>query len=183
MEKQMANRTVRMSGKLTKEDYKHFVPEVERLITSHGKIRILCQMHDFHGWRLAALWEYIKFDAKHFGHIERVAFVGERRWQHGMAAFCKPFTKAKVRYFDEHQSEEAQEWIWADMPIAVARGTRHMSSPGKARPGARSIRGIVSRKRFSGLLKTPKRVVMQPAQCERATGGGPCWNFIMMDRL
>ncbi len=119
--------TVQMSGKLTKDDYRHFVPEAERSITRHGKIRILCQMHDFHGWRLGGLWEDIKFDAKHFGDIERVAFVGERGWQHGMAVFCKPFSKAKVRYFDEHQSEEAEKWIWADMPIAGARGTQHSS--------------------------------------------------------
>lgn len=41
---------VKMSGKLTKEDYREFVPGVERLIKQHGKLRILCEMHDFHGW-------------------------------------------------------------------------------------------------------------------------------------
>ena len=40
----------KLSGKLTKEDYERFVPEVERLIKQHGKIRMLVQMHDFHGW-------------------------------------------------------------------------------------------------------------------------------------
>ena len=46
---------VRASGKLTREDYEYFVPEVERLIGQHGKIRVLIQMHDFHGWTLGAL--------------------------------------------------------------------------------------------------------------------------------
>jgi hypothetical protein len=40
-----------MSGKLSKEDYEHFVPEVERLIEQEGKIRLLFEMHDFHGWK------------------------------------------------------------------------------------------------------------------------------------
>lgn len=120
--------TLGMSGKLTKEDYQHFLPEVERQITRHGKIRILCRMHDFHGWNLGALWEDIKFDAKHFNHIERVALVGEQRWQHGMAVFCKPFTKAKVRYFDERQSEDAEEWIWVDLPISIPGGTQQRTS-------------------------------------------------------
>lgn len=46
---------VRLSGKLTKQDYEHFLPEVARLIGQHGKIRILVQMHDFHGWTVGAL--------------------------------------------------------------------------------------------------------------------------------
>ena len=40
---------VKLSGKLTKADYEHFVPEVERLIQQHGKLHMLVQMHDFHG--------------------------------------------------------------------------------------------------------------------------------------
>ena len=64
---------VRASGKLSKEDYGHFVPVVEKLIQQHGKIRVLFQMHDFHGWEAGALWEDIKFDVKHFRDIERLA--------------------------------------------------------------------------------------------------------------
>jgi hypothetical protein len=28
-----------------------------------------------------------------------------------MAAFCKPFTRAKVRYFDRSDMDKATEWI------------------------------------------------------------------------
>jgi hypothetical protein len=112
---------VKMSGKLTKEDCKHFFPEVERLIDKLGTIRVLCQMHDFHGWEVAALWEDIKFDLKHFADIERLAIVGERNWQASMAVFCKPFTRAKVRYFDQREFDEAEEWIMADLPSAVSK--------------------------------------------------------------
>lgn len=108
-----------LSGKLTKADYKELLPEVERLIRTHGKIRILCQMHDFHGWEWGALWEDLKFDAKHFSDIERVALVGERRWQHGMAVVCQPFTRAKIRYFDECELARAEEWIFADLPVSA----------------------------------------------------------------
>jgi hypothetical protein len=102
---------VRLSGKLTNDDYKHFVPEVERLIRRYGKIRILVHMHDFHGWTLAALWEDIKFDLRHFSHVERLALVGDRKWEAGMAVFCKPFTTAAIRFFEEEQSDEAWDWI------------------------------------------------------------------------
>jgi len=111
--------TVKISGKLSKEDYERFTPEVDRLIKKNGKIRILCQMHDFHGWKLAALWEDIKFDAKHFGDIERLALVGDRKWEAGMAMFCKPFTSAKIRYFDETESKAASDWVNAELAPAA----------------------------------------------------------------
>jgi hypothetical protein len=110
---------VQLSGKLAKEDYQHFSPEVERLIQQQGKIRVLVQMRDFHGWTLGALWEDIKFDVKHFSDIERLAFVGDRKWEAGMAAFCKPFTRALIRYFDESKYEEALGWIKESVSQAV----------------------------------------------------------------
>jgi hypothetical protein len=102
---------VRVSGKLTKADYEHFVPEVERLIKQYGKLRIMLEMHDFHGWEAGALWEDIKFDLKHFNHIERLAMVGETKWEAMMSQFCKPFTTAKIRYFDQTKADEARSWL------------------------------------------------------------------------
>ena len=119
---------VNLTGKLTKEDYKIFLPEVERLIADHGKIRILWQINDLHGWELGAMWEDIKFDLKHFADIERLAVVGHRKWQAAMVAFCKPFTKADVRYFDESESKQAEEWIRADLAQSASKSAGHSSS-------------------------------------------------------
>ena len=68
-------------------------------------------MDDFRGWTAGALWEDIKFDAKHFGDFERLAMVGDKQWEKGMATFCKPFTSARIKYFDKAQIEEAREWL------------------------------------------------------------------------
>ncbi len=100
-----------ISGKLVKADYGHFVNEFERLIRQHGKLRVLFDMGDFHGWDAGAAWEDIKFDIKHFADIERLAMVGDKRWQHAMAIFFKPFTKATIRYFDHAEAAEALKWL------------------------------------------------------------------------
>ena len=105
---------IRVSGKLTKVDYEHFVPQIERLITQHGKLRVLFDMHDFHGWTAGALWQDLKFDLKHFRDIDRLALVGDRKWEAGMASFCRPFTTATIRYFDRPEAEEARRWLRAD---------------------------------------------------------------------
>ena len=84
---------------------------MERLVKEPCRIRILVEMHDFHGWTAGALWQDINFAAKHFKDIDRVAMVGETKWQQGMAAFCKPFTTAKIRYFDRPAIDQAREWL------------------------------------------------------------------------
>jgi hypothetical protein len=58
-----------------------------------------------------SLWEDTQFDMRHFNDIERLALVGETRWQQGMAVFCRPFTTAKVRYFDHSELAKARQWI------------------------------------------------------------------------
>jgi len=105
---------VHVSGKLTKGDYETFVPEVERLIREHGKLRVLFDMQDFHGWDVSALWDDIKFDLRHFRDIGRLALVGDRKWEAGMALFCRPFTTATMKYFDRAQLAEARDWIAHD---------------------------------------------------------------------
>ena len=102
---------VHASGKLTKDDYEHLVPEFDRLVEQKGKLRVLFDMHDFHGWSAGALWEDIKFDIHHFRDIERLALVGERKWEQGMASFCRPFTTASIRYFDRAQADDAHKWL------------------------------------------------------------------------
>lgn len=102
---------VEVTGKLTKEAYATFTPVVDEQIKEHGKLRILFEMHDFHGWTAGALWEDMKFDFQHWKDIERLAIVGESKWEAGMATFCKPFTMAKVQYFDYTKLEDAKSWI------------------------------------------------------------------------
>ncbi|MBI1246938.1 STAS/SEC14 domain-containing protein [bacterium] len=102
---------VRISGTLTAADYETFVPEIEKQIQEFGKLRLLVELHDFHGWTMGALWDDIKFDAKHWADIKRLAIVGESKWEAGMAVFCKPFTSASVKYFDHTKLEEAKKWL------------------------------------------------------------------------
>ena len=101
---------VRASGKLSAEDYHDFEPAVDGLIAS-GKIKILFEMHDFHGWEMGAMWEDIKFATKHCRDIEKIAMIGEKNWEKWMATICKPFTMSKIKYFDAGEVEAALAWL------------------------------------------------------------------------
>jgi hypothetical protein len=101
----------KLSGKLHDEDYKKFVPLVDAELAREGKVNVLAQFHDFHGWDLHALWDDIKFATTHCTKIQRIALVGENSWQKWMAAVCKPFTLARIRYFDATDFEAAKKWL------------------------------------------------------------------------
>jgi len=100
-----------LRDKLSREDFQSFVPEIEREIREHGKLRVLVLMHDFHGWTAGGFWEDLKFETKHFKDFQRIAFVGDQRWEATLSSFCKALTPAEIRYFDASELELARAWL------------------------------------------------------------------------
>lgn len=119
--------TIHVSGNLIKDDYAEFVPAFEPLVQQHGKLRVLFNRSDFHGWEFSAAWEDTKFGFQHFADIDRLATLGDKAWQHGMAIFCKPFTRARVRYFDHAEAAAARKSLDDGANSARAEDTHHGS--------------------------------------------------------
>lgn len=51
--------------------------------------------------------------------MERIALVGDKRWEYWMAAICKPFTEGTIRNFDVSESEEAWAWLEEDASLGI----------------------------------------------------------------
>jgi hypothetical protein len=102
---------LRLSGKLHDEDYKLLVRPMENLFADEGAVRLLIRFEDFHGWDLHAAWDDLWFSLKHYSDFERVAMVGDQTWERWMATFSKPFTRAKVKYFDKCEIDSAWKWL------------------------------------------------------------------------
>ena len=99
----------RLSGTLHDQDYQEFVPVVQAA-AEKGKLHMLVEFQDFRGWNARALWDDIQLDAKYGKQIERLAIVGDKRWQEWMAKICRPFTSAMIQYFDAGAEQNA--WVW-----------------------------------------------------------------------
>lgn len=100
-----------LSGKLTDEDYqKTLVPELEQAVERWGKISLLLEMEDFHGWEPHALWDDFQVGLKYNEAIVRIAMVGDKKWEEWMAKLIKPFVKAEVKYLEHARDHRA--WIW-----------------------------------------------------------------------
>ena len=47
----------------------------------------------------------------HCTAMERIALVGDKSWEKWMAMGCKPFTMAKIEYFDAADIDKAWAWL------------------------------------------------------------------------
>lgn len=99
------------TGKLMEADYDKLLLLLTEKLKQYEKIRWYLEMEDFDGWKLKAFWEDVKFDAKHANDFDKVAMVGEKKWEKWMTDLMKLFSSAEVKYFDASQKEEAVKWI------------------------------------------------------------------------
>lgn len=96
--------------KLTKLDVDLIAPLLESQIEEYYKISLFVEMKDFHGWARGGLWADTKFDIKHHGDFTRIAIVGDQKWEEWMTVLSKPFTSAKIRYYEAIQRDVAMNW-------------------------------------------------------------------------
>lgn len=103
--------TIKFTDVLNKGDYELFVPQLEELMKSKDKMRLLIELDEFKGLTLGALWEETKFSFKHFDDIDRVAVVGEKKAGEPNTVLTKPFKWAEVRFFKTSEKGEAKQWL------------------------------------------------------------------------
>jgi hypothetical protein len=115
---------VAVSGKLVDQDYQQFVPQFDRLAAQHEKISLLFEMTQFYGWSVKAAWDDLKLGFKHRRQMDRIAMVGEKKWQRWMTDFARPFTAGEVRYFDKPDIAAALAWLEAGSE-SVKTGASH----------------------------------------------------------
>ena len=102
---------VKVIGKLEKADYDSLIPEAEEKISRYGKVNVYWEMEDFEGWSPSGLWPEIKFDIKHLNDINKVAIVGDMKWEEWITNLAKPFTSAEIKFFELSQREQAMMWV------------------------------------------------------------------------
>lgn len=106
---------LRATGKLTDQDYQEvLIPNLERLIKQHGKIRLLCFMdEDFTGLEPGALWDDAKFFFPHKDDFEKMAVVGGPKWIGLIMKLFGPLMKGEMQTFPTDQLSKAWDWIRA----------------------------------------------------------------------
>jgi len=116
----------RVSGKVTADEVKAFLPQIELAIRERGKrtIGILADLSDMEGTDWSARWEEIRFLSKYAEHIERVAVVGARKWEELKAEILggTVLIQAETRYYHGPDILHAWHWVKTGDPSAGGPG-------------------------------------------------------------
>jgi hypothetical protein len=100
--------------KLKAGDFRQIAPQIDSLISQHGKIRLLIDASGFKGWEnIAAFENHAGFIKDHQQKIERIAVIVGRDWQHWLIGAVRMFLHPEVKAYDKSHESEALQWIIA----------------------------------------------------------------------
>jgi len=102
---------ITMLGTLTHKDYKIFVPMINKALKEAKGLEadLLVDMTRFKGWELLAAWDDFKFGVKHRNAFDRMAVIGNKKWEERSMAMVSHLMKGKSKFFKER--EKALSWL------------------------------------------------------------------------
>jgi type II secretory pathway component PulK len=98
--------------KLKADDFRQIAPQIDSLISQHGKIRLLIDASGFNGWEnIAAFENHAGFVKNHQKKIERIAVITAHEWQDWLIGAVRIFVHPEVRAYDKSHASKARRWI------------------------------------------------------------------------
>jgi hypothetical protein len=98
--------------KLKADDFANIAPQVDSVISAHGRIRLLIDATEFSGWEdIAAFENHANFVKSHQENVDRIAVIVAHDWQHWLIGTVRIFLHPEVRAYDKGHELEALQWI------------------------------------------------------------------------
>jgi hypothetical protein len=104
--------TARVSGKLTQPELAALQDAAGDILKKHGKTRLLILTDNFEGWERGGDWGDLSFSIEHDKHIEKMAIVGETKWEDLALLFTsKGLRPFPIEYFVPGDIAKARAWL------------------------------------------------------------------------
>jgi hypothetical protein len=104
--------TLRISGQLTQAELAAVQRKIGTLIQHRGKVRALVLVENFKGWAKDGDWGDLSFQLEHDQDIERMALVGDRKWEELAAVFMgKGLRPFPIEFFQPADTAKARAWL------------------------------------------------------------------------
>ncbi len=102
---------IKASETLSKKDFNKLAPALKDFIKLNQHPHLLMVLERFRGWDdKASFWEDLKLDAEFIGEFDRIAIVGETKWQKWGTNLLDSLTNNELRFFDIKNADGA--WLW-----------------------------------------------------------------------
>lgn len=102
---------LKVCGELRHADYELITPMLESAIGGIRKpvVRAVVDITELTGWELRAAWDDFRLNLEHGSAFEKIAVIGNRRWQSIAAAIGAWFVSADLKYFEDYDA--AVGWL------------------------------------------------------------------------
>ena len=95
-----------------KADYDRIIEIAKEAIEREGKVSGLIILEAFEGWERREDWGDVSFMMGQGRHIEKMAIVGDEKWQDDALAFtAKGFRATAIEFFTPPRRQEALTWL------------------------------------------------------------------------
>ena len=103
---------LKLQGMFKKADYDRMIQIAKKSIEREGKVCVLIILEAFEGWERHEDWGDVSFVSEQGRHIEKMAIVGDEKWQDDALAFtAKGFRATAIEFFTPSQLNEARTWL------------------------------------------------------------------------
>ena len=103
---------IRLLGELKKEHLEEADRLLDEKLNESEGSNILLDLRKYDGAPdLSTAWQELKLVTSHGDRVEKVAVVGSFDWQKLATLLVSPFTRAKERFFEPAEAQEAMAWL------------------------------------------------------------------------
>jgi hypothetical protein len=97
-------------GEVGEADYQTLVPAVQAAIDKNGSINLLLDLDQFK-WEKVEAWKSdLDFGEDYKNKIDRIALVGNAKWERYLTKLAQPFYANHTKYF-ETDDDDAWDWL------------------------------------------------------------------------
>ena len=112
VEKEEGLITIKITGVLKRAELAQAEKVAIEAMGSAQKVKFLILTENFQGWDNRDNWEDVSFQSQYDQQIEKIAIVGEKKWQDLAEAFVgKGLRSMDIRYFAPTEMAMARTWI------------------------------------------------------------------------
>jgi hypothetical protein len=104
--------TIRISGKLRQSELAAAQKNAAEILQKRGSSRLLVLAEKFEGWEKGGDWGDLSGQEQLDAQIERMAIVGEKRWEDVALLFTgKGVRHIDIEYFSPTELPRARNWL------------------------------------------------------------------------
>jgi len=104
-----------LAGNITSAELDVINTGLFNLEQKNKEVNLVVSITDVNSQSFGALIRELEYGIIHWNKLNKVAYVGDKKWWKSLVELDDVFTKFKEKYFDINKMESAIEWIKNEM--------------------------------------------------------------------